>query len=62
MIKFLFIRIFLIPFIMDWWLLVFFISLISLFLIFGKSYNYFINLGYGMGLDIISGWLVILTV
>nr|YP_010692673.1 NADH dehydrogenase subunit 4 [Homoeocerus bipunctatus]WBV80561.1 NADH dehydrogenase subunit 4 [Homoeocerus bipunctatus] len=61
MMKILFIMLFLIPLINNWWLLTFCLLFMTFYMMLIPVYPYFINLGYGLGIDLLSFSLIVLT-
>uniref|UniRef100_A0AAU7YTT6 NADH-ubiquinone oxidoreductase chain 4 n=1 Tax=Rhopalus qinlinganus TaxID=3151527 RepID=A0AAU7YTT6_9HEMI len=61
MMKILFIVLFLIPLLMNWWILVLCLCLLTFYLLMFRVDNYLCYLSYGFGFDIISYCMIILT-
>nr|QWX94978.1 NADH-ubiquinone oxidoreductase chain 4 [Laminiceps obscurior] len=57
-----FVFLFLIPIMVNWWMLVGCLILVSMYLLTFSVSNYMINLSYGFGLDLVSYCMVLLTI
>nr|YP_009654766.1 NADH dehydrogenase subunit 4 [Cloresmus pulchellus]QCI09321.1 NADH dehydrogenase subunit 4 [Cloresmus pulchellus] len=62
MMKLLFFVLFLAPLLYNWWLLVSLLLFLSFYMLLLPVSNYTMNLGYGLGMDLISYCLVFLTI
>nr|YP_010311861.1 NADH dehydrogenase subunit 4 [Planusocoris schaeferi]UNA71169.1 NADH dehydrogenase subunit 4 [Planusocoris schaeferi] len=62
MMKIFLLILFLTPLIMNWWLFMFGLMLIVFILTFFSSVNFYINMSFGYGMDIISYCMILLTI
>nr|QUJ10161.1 NADH dehydrogenase subunit 4 [Tropidothorax sinensis] len=62
MMKLLFMSLFLIFLLFDWWIFLFGLMMVAILLFFLSFDNFYQNLSYNMGVDLISYWMIFLTV
>nr|YP_010994965.1 NADH dehydrogenase subunit 4 [Cletus schmidti]WOZ13973.1 NADH dehydrogenase subunit 4 [Cletus schmidti] len=62
MMKLFLIIIFLIPLVFNWWLLTSCLIILSFFILFFPISNYFMNISYGFGMDLVSFCMLLLTI
>nr|UPL65476.1 NADH dehydrogenase subunit 4 [Cryptorhamphus sp.] len=61
MMKFMFMIVFMIPLVFNWWLFVFSIMILCFLFMFLNITVYYSSLSYGYGVDMVSYWMILLT-